>query len=88
MRQNLNAVQFIKLCLGLLGCMRLGIVLLKQRALTANQSWVLLGQLFVDAVTRALAKKHAGDILDLTIFRAGRSLELKVKLGEGTEDQL
>ncbi len=39
----------------------------------------------VDAVIRALAKKHAGDILTLTVFRGGRSMDLKVKLGEGEE---
>ena len=42
----------------------------------------------VDAVTRTLAKKHAGDILDLTVYRAGRTVDVKVKLGEGSEDQL
>jgi len=42
----------------------------------------------VDAVTRALAKKHAGDTLDMTIFRGGRSLDIKVKLSEGTGDVL
>jgi S1-C subfamily serine protease len=38
----------------------------------------------VDAVTRALAKKHSGDTLDLTVFRGGHSVEIKVKLGEGS----
>lgn len=42
----------------------------------------------VDAVTRALAKKHSGDVLDLTIFRGGRTVEIKVKLTEGSEDVL
>jgi S1-C subfamily serine protease len=42
----------------------------------------------IDAVTRALAKKHSGDILDLTVFRAGHSVDVKVKLGEGSEDVL
>jgi S1-C subfamily serine protease len=42
----------------------------------------------VDAVTRALAKKHAGDTLDVTIFRGGRSLDIKVKLSEGSGDVL
>lgn len=37
----------------------------------------------VDAVSRALATKHAGDTLDLTIFRDGRTTDVKVKLGEG-----
>jgi S1-C subfamily serine protease len=39
----------------------------------------------VDAITRALVKKHPGDILDLTVFRGGRTLEVKVKLGEAEE---
>lgn len=42
----------------------------------------------IDAVTRALAKKHSGDILDLTIFRGGRTIDVKVKLGEASEDVL
>ena len=42
----------------------------------------------IDAVTRALAKKHSGDILDLTVYRGGHSVDLKVKLGEGSEDVL
>ncbi len=42
----------------------------------------------VDAVTQALSKKHSGDVLDLTVFRAGRTLDIKVKLGEASEDQL
>ena len=35
-----------------------------------------------DAITRALGKKHAGDTLELTIFRAGKTTNLRVKLGE------
>ena len=42
----------------------------------------------IDAVTRTLAKKHSGDILNLTIFRAGRSMDIKVKLGEASEDPI
>jgi S1-C subfamily serine protease len=42
----------------------------------------------IDAVTRALAKKHSGDALDLTIYRGGRSVDLKVKLGDGSQDIL
>lgn len=42
----------------------------------------------IDAVTRALAKKHSGDILDLTVYRGGRSVDMKVKLGEASEDVL
>ncbi|HEY2842080.1 MAG TPA: trypsin-like peptidase domain-containing protein [Bryobacteraceae bacterium] len=33
-----------------------------------------------DAVTRAIARKHAGDSLNLTIFRDGRSMDVKVTL--------
>jgi S1-C subfamily serine protease len=42
----------------------------------------------VDAITRALTKKHSGDILDLTIFRAGRTIDVKVTLSEGTGDTI
>lgn len=41
-----------------------------------------------DAVTRALATKHSGDILDLTVFRGGRTIDIKVTLGEATGDQI
>jgi S1-C subfamily serine protease len=34
-----------------------------------------------DAVTRTIARKHAGETLDLTIVRAGKSMEIKVVLG-------
>jgi S1-C subfamily serine protease len=34
-----------------------------------------------DAVTRAISRKHAGDTLDLTIVRAGKSVNIKVVLG-------
>jgi S1-C subfamily serine protease len=42
----------------------------------------------MDAVTRALGRKHSGDILDLTVFRGGKSMDVKVKLGEASDDQL
>lgn len=42
----------------------------------------------IDAVTRALAKKHSGDSLDLTIYRGGRSVDVRVKLGEASGDIL
>jgi S1-C subfamily serine protease len=42
----------------------------------------------IDAVTRALAKRHSGDILNLTVYRGGRSVDIKVKLGEASGDQL
>ncbi len=35
-----------------------------------------------DAISRALARKHAGDSLELTIFRDGRTMIIRIKLGE------
>ncbi len=35
-----------------------------------------------DAISRALARKHTGDTLELTIFRNGRTTNVRVKLGE------
>jgi len=35
-----------------------------------------------DAITRAVNRKHAGDTLDLTIWRDGRSMNVKVTLAE------
>jgi S1-C subfamily serine protease len=40
-----------------------------------------------DAVTRALSRKHAGEIMSLTIYRNGRSMEVKVTLGEAPEER-
>jgi len=36
-----------------------------------------------DAISRALVRKYAGDSLELTIFRNGRTLNVRVKLTEG-----
>ncbi len=41
-----------------------------------------------DAIIRALARKRPGEILDLTIYRNGKSMDMKVKLGEAPEDRL
>jgi S1-C subfamily serine protease len=41
-----------------------------------------------DAVARALVKKHSGDTLDLTVYRGGTTLNVKVKLGESNGDQI
>ncbi len=41
-----------------------------------------------DSLRRALDKKHAGDPLDLTIYRDGRKEKLRVKLGEMTEERM
>jgi len=35
-----------------------------------------------DAISRALAKKRTGDTLELTIFRNGRTINVRVKLGD------
>jgi S1-C subfamily serine protease len=35
-----------------------------------------------DAISRALARKRSGDTLELTIFRGGRTINVKVRLGE------
>ena len=39
----------------------------------------------VDSLTQALAKKRAGDNIQLTIFRGGRSFKLNVRLGEAPD---
>jgi putative serine protease PepD len=40
-----------------------------------------------DAVTRSLGRKRAGDNLDVTVVRNGKTLNLKIKLGEAPDDQ-
>jgi S1-C subfamily serine protease len=35
-----------------------------------------------DAISRALARKKSGDTVELTIYRAGRTMNVRVKLGE------
>jgi S1-C subfamily serine protease len=35
-----------------------------------------------DAISRALARKHAGDSVELTVFRNGRTMNIRVKLDE------
>jgi S1-C subfamily serine protease len=35
-----------------------------------------------DAISRALARKHAGDTVELTVFRNGRTINIRVRLGE------
>ncbi len=39
-----------------------------------------------DAISRALSRKRAGDTLDLTVFRGGRKIPIKVRLGAAPED--
>jgi S1-C subfamily serine protease len=38
-----------------------------------------------DSITRAISKKHAGDILGLTVLRDGRTMDVKVTLLEAQE---
>jgi S1-C subfamily serine protease len=40
-----------------------------------------------DAVIRALSRKHAGEIMNLTIYRGGRTMDIKVTLGEDREER-
>lgn len=39
-----------------------------------------------DAISRALSHKRAGDTLDVTVFRNGRRVNLKVRLGAAPDD--
>jgi S1-C subfamily serine protease len=39
-----------------------------------------------DAVTRSMSHKRPGDLMDLTIFRDGRTMNVQVKLGEAQEE--
>ncbi|HUQ92152.1 MAG TPA: trypsin-like peptidase domain-containing protein [Bryobacteraceae bacterium] len=39
-----------------------------------------------DALTRALSRKRPNDVVEMTIFRAGRQIKLKVTLGERPEE--
>jgi len=41
-----------------------------------------------DAIAQALAKKRAGDIMELTVFRNGRTSKVTVTLGEAPDDGL
>jgi S1-C subfamily serine protease len=40
-----------------------------------------------DAVTRAISRKHPGDMVSLKIVRNGRTMDLQVKLGEAPEQR-
>ena len=35
-----------------------------------------------DAISRTLARKHAGDSMELTVFRSGKTVNIRIKLGE------
>ncbi len=41
-----------------------------------------------DSLSRSIGQKHPGDTLDLIIYRGGKQVKLKVKLGEDTEDSV
>ena len=40
-----------------------------------------------DALARAIARKRPGDTITVKIFRAGKSLDVAVKLGEVPEER-
>lgn len=40
-----------------------------------------------DAVIRSASRKHPGDIMDVTVYRNGKSIDVKVKLGEAPDDR-
>lgn len=40
-----------------------------------------------DALIRVTARKRPGDVIDLTVYRNGRSVDVKVKLGEAPDDR-
>jgi S1-C subfamily serine protease len=64
----------------------------RQTAQIGNEQIVVGGDLIVsidghpvdrtDALTRALAKKRSGDSIEITVFRAGRTTNVHVQLGE------
>jgi len=41
-----------------------------------------------DAISRALAHKRAGDIIELTVYRAGRTFNVRVSLSAGGDERL
>ncbi|HLH40510.1 MAG TPA: trypsin-like peptidase domain-containing protein [Bryobacteraceae bacterium] len=41
-----------------------------------------------DQIIRATSRKRPGDILDLTVYRNGRSIQVKVKLGEAQDEPM
>ena len=64
----------------------------RQTAQIGNEQIMVGGDLIVsidghpvdrtDAITRAMAKKRSGDTMELTVFRAGRTTNLHVQLGD------
>lgn len=42
----------------------------------------------VDSLVRAMSRKRPGDDLDLTIFRGGKSIHMKVRLGEAPDSPI
>jgi S1-C subfamily serine protease len=41
-----------------------------------------------DAFTRAASRKRPGDVMNFTIYRGGKSMDVKVKLGEAPDDAI
>jgi S1-C subfamily serine protease len=40
-----------------------------------------------DALSLALARKRAGDNMELTVYRGGKQMKIQVKLGEAPEER-
>ncbi len=40
-----------------------------------------------DAISKATARKHAGDTLDLKVYRSGRMVDVKIPLGDAAEER-
>jgi S1-C subfamily serine protease len=40
-----------------------------------------------DAITRLIARKRPGDVVELTLFRGGRTVRVPVTLGEAPEER-
>jgi S1-C subfamily serine protease len=39
-----------------------------------------------DSLSRTMNRKRPGDVMELTVFRGGRTVKMRVKLGEGASD--
>jgi len=41
-----------------------------------------------DAIARSIAQKHAGDSMELTVFRNGRRIKVTVRLGVAADERI
>jgi putative serine protease PepD len=77
---------------------RAGLKGAKQAVVIGNQEVGVGGDLIVsidgkkadrpDAITRALARKRPGDVIDVIVLRGGKQLTLKVTLGEASDTRV